>query len=213
LLAAALPAALARLVLPRGVWLFRRRRTAAVYLVPWLAAAALAAAMLVPREFSTPDSAGAGLSAPTPAGAATAAISGQGSAPAGGATASTGAAGADVPVQPQETTGTPAPAAGAAAGESGAPSSAAPPTAAPPPPSPSRVAIGNTGGEGAALRRTPRWADRITGVAYGERTVLTVLEDGITGDDGQSGSAPWLRVRDATGREGYVPARFTLPAP
>jgi hypothetical protein len=72
--------------------------------------------------------------------------------------------------------------------------------------------VGNTGGLGVALRRSPRWDDRVAGAAWPDRTVLVVLEEGLPGDDGVGGSAPWLRVRDPAGREGYVPARLVVPA-
>jgi hypothetical protein len=49
-------------------------------------------------------------------------------------------------------------------------------------------------------------------VAWRDRTALAVLEEGIPGDDGAGGSAPWVRVRDPAGREGFVPARYVLPA-
>jgi len=91
---------------------------------------------------------------------------------------------------------------------------AAPPAAgAGPGPEPRRVAVGGTGGQGVALRRSPRWADRWPGVAWPDRTALVVLVDGLTGDDGAGGATPWLRVRDPAGNEGFVPGRYTAALP
>jgi hypothetical protein len=90
--------------------------------------------------------------------------------------------------------------------------SAAPTAAAAPPGQVAeRVVVGNTGGDGVSLRRSPRWSDRWPGVAWPDRTVLVVVESGVPGDDGAGGTAPWLRVRDPSGRDGYVPARYVVP--
>ena len=101
----------------------------------------------------------------------------------------------------------------------GAPTTVTPPAVAPTtvPRTPTaaasrRVAVANTGGAGVALRRSPRWADR-TGQAWRDGTVLAVLQDGISGDNGSGGTALWLRVRGPDGAEGYVPAQYTVAAP
>jgi hypothetical protein len=88
---------------------------------------------------------------------------------------------------------------------------AAPAPAAPkaPPVPTNRAVVANTGGRGVAFRNTASWDDRVTPkVAVRDGTALTIIESGITGDDGAGGSTAWVRVRDGSGRNGYVPARF-----
>jgi hypothetical protein len=236
LLIAAVPVAALRLLTEHPVWIFQRRRTALVYL---LAAGLLIATtgLLVsgqrpslplrqvagardPATASTPavpvapGSAGAtdglgdaaGVQSAPGAQRATSEPSGRG-AEAAGAASSEG-----LPAEP-------GPGVSAPAAETRSPTAAptAPPTAAPArapavTPLAQRVAVGNTGGEGVSLRRSARWTDRWPGVAWPDRTLLTVLEHGVSGDDGAGGVTAWLRVRDPAGREGYVPARFTIPA-
>ena len=72
-----------------------------------------------------------------------------------------------------------------------------------------RAIVANTGGRGVAFRNTASWDDRVTPkVAVRDGTSLTVTESGISGDDGAGGTTAWVRVRDSSGRTGYVPARF-----
>lgn len=74
-----------------------------------------------------------------------------------------------------------------------------------------RVIVYNTGGRGVAFRNSASWDDRIAPkVAVRDGTTLTVLETGLTGDDGAGGLASWVRVRDGIGRTGYVPAKFVI---
>ena len=97
-----------------------------------------------------------------------------------------------------------------------APREAQPAEATPPPATPkasptttNRVIVANTGGRGVAFRNTASWDDRVTPkVAVRDGTSLTVTESGISGDDGAGGTTAWVRVRDSSGRTGYVPARF-----
>ena len=94
-----------------------------------------------------------------------------------------------------------------------APVSTAPPPAAPKASSAptNRAVVANTGGRGVAFRNTASWDDRVNPkIAVREGTALTIIETGITGDDGVGGSTAWVRVRDNSGRNGYVPARFLL---
>jgi hypothetical protein len=67
----------------------------------------------------------------------------------------------------------------------------------------SRVTIGNTGGEGAYLRRTPHDADKLK--AWPDGTVLIVVAEDV-----QSEGHTWKHVRDPDGNVGYVPAEYTL---
>ncbi len=63
--------------------------------------------------------------------------------------------------------------------------------------------VGNTGGEGVYLRRSPRMDDRDT--AYRDGTRLEQIGPDVTGD-GQT----WRHVRAPDGKTGYVPARYTV---
>ncbi|MBI3971786.1 MAG: hypothetical protein HY332_10905 [Chloroflexi bacterium] len=209
LLAALTVAALLRLVLPFRVqvWGFRRRRVAAQF-VAWVVVvgggtAAVGFAIVAPPVAWRSPADAVPTAAPTanPTALPTAV-------PTTAPTAIPTVAATQVPAA--------APAPAALVDE---PVPAAVPTAQPEstrPPAPAavgRVAVANTGGAGVALRRTARWDDRIPGVAWTDRTVLTVLEDGVVGDDGAGGRAPWLRVRDPNGREGFVPGRYVVAAP
>lgn len=97
-----------------------------------------------------------------------------------------------------------------------APREAQPAEATPPPATPkaspttiNRAIVANTGGRGVAFRNTASWDDRVTPkVAVRDGTSLMVTESGISGDDGAGGTTAWVRVRDSSGRTGYVPARF-----
>jgi len=67
------------------------------------------------------------------------------------------------------------------------------------------VWVGNTGGSGVYVRRTPSSTDRLR--AYGDGTQLTVIGEDVTGDGQQ-----WKHVRAPDGLEGYVPATYVLGA-
>lgn len=63
--------------------------------------------------------------------------------------------------------------------------------------------VGNTGGEGVYLRRTPRLEDRDTAYRDGAR-----LEQ--IGPDVTAGGLTWRHVRAPDGKTGYVPAQYTV---
>lgn len=69
-----------------------------------------------------------------------------------------------------------------------------------------RLVVGNTGGVGVYLRRTPNMNDRV--VAWPDRTAMTVI-----GEDVDANGVHWKHVRDPRGNEGYIPAQYLLPAP
>ena len=74
-------------------------------------------------------------------------------------------------------------------------------------PEPPKVfAIGNTGGVGAWLRRTPRLDDYL--VAWVDGTRMEVV-----GPDVEADGRPWKNVRDPRGNVGYVPAEWLVPVP
>jgi hypothetical protein len=217
MLIASVPVAVFRLLTFRPVWLFQRRRAAAGYLLAVIAvtiAALLAGGVIpsisLPTFVSAPGSAPAASPVlPTPQGT-------------GAAPGSTGSepSSQNVPGESPSVPDQPGPAADVSGAAPVAtapilearPATAVPTVAPTTAPLPGRVAVGNTGGEGVALRRSARWADRWPGVAWPDRTVLTVLQHGVSGDDGAGGVTTWLRVRDPAGREGFVPARYTIPA-
>jgi hypothetical protein len=63
--------------------------------------------------------------------------------------------------------------------------------------------VGNTGGDGVYLRRTPRLNDRL--IAWPDETRLQLLGAEADGD-GQH----WLQVRDPKNNVGWVPAQFVI---
>ena len=88
------------------------------------------------------------------------------------------------------------------------------------------VVVGATGGNGVFLRPQPIWSTRwpaLPGenkdqgawwhhgwVAWLDGTELEVRGPNVTWSGPLSGSEePWVPVRDPSGREGYVPQRFT----
>lgn len=92
------------------------------------------------------------------------------------------------------------------------------PSAAPTPPPPTAVPtgsaavevrgeayVGNTGGEGVYLRRTPVMADRV--VAWPDGTRLEIL-----GDETWSDGRTWRLVRDPSGNVGWVPTAYLVLA-
>lgn len=66
--------------------------------------------------------------------------------------------------------------------------------------------VGNTGGDGVYLRRTPRLADRDR--AYPDGTKLEQI-----GPDQDADGRRWHHVRAPDGRTGWVPSQYALPAP
>lgn len=77
-------------------------------------------------------------------------------------------------------------------------------TATPSHPTPSPAAhVGNTGGDGAYLRHTPRLTD--TWVAWRDNTPLT-----LTGAEADGDGEHWLQVRDPKGDAGWMPARYVI---
>lgn len=65
------------------------------------------------------------------------------------------------------------------------------------------VLVGNTGGEGVYLRRTPRLDDRDT--AYPDGTRLEQIDADVTAN-----GITWRRVRAPDGKTGWVPAQYTI---
>ena len=68
------------------------------------------------------------------------------------------------------------------------------------------LVVGNTGGAGVYLRRTPRLDDRDT--AYRDGTRLEQIGDDITAD-----GITWHHVRAPDGKTGWVPAQYTVESP
>lgn len=69
-----------------------------------------------------------------------------------------------------------------------------------------RYVVGNTGGVGAWLRRTPRINDYL--IAWTDGTVMEVV-----GPDVQAEGRTWKQVRDPQGNSGFIPAEWLVPAP
>lgn len=83
-----------------------------------------------------------------------------------------------------------------------------PPTATPtqPPPTPTVAAtwiVGNTGGDGVFIRRTPDMDDKIK--AWPDGTEMVVVGSDVTEDD-----RIWRNVQDPDGNVGYVPADYLV---
>lgn len=100
-----------------------------------------------------------------------------------------------VPTNPPVATPTPPPTA-----------TAVPPTATVAPPRNVWVVVGNTGGEGVFIRRTPRMPDKVT--AWPDGTRLQVI-----GPDQDNEGVHWKQVRDPKGQTGFVPAQYVTPTP
>jgi hypothetical protein len=64
--------------------------------------------------------------------------------------------------------------------------------------------VGNTGGEGAFVRRTPNLDDRLR--AWPEGTRLRVVGAQATVD-----GVAWKQVEDPAGNIGWIPAEYTSP--
>jgi hypothetical protein len=81
---------------------------------------------------------------------------------------------------------------------------AAPTATAKPTPPAGTAHVGNTGGDGAYLRHTPRLADHW--VAWPDNTSLVLL-----GNDADGDGQHWLQVRDPRNDVGWMPAQFVVP--
>lgn len=68
------------------------------------------------------------------------------------------------------------------------------------------VIVGNTGGDGVYLRRSPAVADKVR--AWPDGTVLLVV-----GPDRQAEGRVWKNVRDPSGTVGWVPAQYLVLKP
>lgn len=68
------------------------------------------------------------------------------------------------------------------------------------------LVLGNTGGVGAWLRRTPRMNDYL--IAWTDGTRMTVV-----GPDVQAEGITWKNVQDPQGNKGYIPAEWLVPGP
>lgn len=66
--------------------------------------------------------------------------------------------------------------------------------------------VGNTGGDGVYIRRTPRLADRIVAWPDGTRMESLMAEEYAEG-------RLWRRVRDPRGNVGWVPAEYLIALP
>jgi hypothetical protein len=66
--------------------------------------------------------------------------------------------------------------------------------------------VGNTDGDGVYLRRTPSMADRDT--AYVDGTKLIAIGDDVTAE-----GELWHHVSTPDGKQGYVPAKYTVDPP
>ncbi len=63
--------------------------------------------------------------------------------------------------------------------------------------------VGNTGGDGAFLRHSPRLAD--TWIAWPERTTLT-----LTGAEADGDGQHWLQVQDPKHNIGWIPSQYVV---
>ena len=78
------------------------------------------------------------------------------------------------------------------------------PTSTPvPTPTPVVRKVGNTGGLGVYLRRTPNINDRM-------RAWLDNSEMILLGEETDAGGFHWIKVRDPAGNEGWVPEQYLL---
>ncbi|MBV9543294.1 MAG: hypothetical protein JOY61_02835 [Chloroflexi bacterium] len=70
-------------------------------------------------------------------------------------------------------------------------------------PAATHVVVGNTGGQGVYLRRTPVMNDRMQ--AYPDGTDLQII-----GPDVDAGGIHWRHVAAPDGAQGFVPSEFVL---
>ncbi len=64
--------------------------------------------------------------------------------------------------------------------------------------------VGNTGGDGVFIRRTPNMNDKIR--PWQDGTQMTVLGSPVTVN-----GISWLKVRAPDGAEGYIPQQYLVP--
>jgi len=114
------------------------------------------------------------------------------------------------PTQPPAPTPTPGGPAASPTPPSGAaqvtPGTQPSPQASPAPASQASLRVGNTGGEGVYLRRTPRMDDKIR--PWADNTPMEVIGPRVEGDGHM-----WEKVRAPDGTEGYLPAEFLVGGP
>jgi restriction system protein len=84
-------------------------------------------------------------------------------------------------------------------------SPAAPTSPTPTAPAVTQLRVGNTGGQGVYLRRTPVMSDRMQ--AYPDGTELQLI-----GPDVDAGGVHWRHVAAPDGAQGYVPADYVVEA-
>lgn len=63
--------------------------------------------------------------------------------------------------------------------------------------------VGNTGGVGVYVRRTPNLNDRIR--AWTDNSEMTLL-----GEETDAGGQHWIKVRDPAGNEGWLPSQYLV---
>jgi hypothetical protein len=108
---------------------------------------------------------------------------------------SSSAVASSVSVAPSAAAGTAAPSSARASSSAAAASS-----------KPKVYLVGNTDGDGVYLRKTPSLNDRLT--AYVDGTELVAIGEDVTAE-----GELWHHVRAPDGQDGYVPAKYTIPAP
>ena len=69
--------------------------------------------------------------------------------------------------------------------------------------SPTTMVVGNTGGMGVYVRRTPNMGDKLR--AWPDNTPMQILDRNIS-----SGGREWMKVRSPDGAEGYVPEAYLV---
>lgn len=110
--------------------------------------------------------------------------------------------------QPRDSAASPAPSPAGAEAIPSSIGSTGTPGATPSPPSvrESRLQVGNTGGEGVYLRRTPRMDDRLQ--PWPENSPMVVIGPREIGD-----GHVWEKVRAPDGTEGYIPSEYLVGIP
>ncbi len=78
------------------------------------------------------------------------------------------------------------------------------PAAASPTAEEQMLAVGNTGGDGVFLRRTPAMADKVK--AWPDGTRMKVI-----GRDREGDGKTWKHVIDPDGNTGFIPTEFLVP--
>jgi len=71
---------------------------------------------------------------------------------------------------------------------------------------PNQIRVGNTGGMGVYIRRTPHFEDRL--IAWPDNTIMQA-----TGRTTESEGRNWTEVRDPAGNVGWVPAEYLVGGP